>query len=310
VSPFASRLRTFASRYPELCAVLIATAIGLTVHSPLAWVDAHEGVDVLLAVLVFSTAITVEPSALLRIIEVWRRLLLALVAGITVLPALSWLASRVVASATLREGVLTIGLAPCEIASVATTSMADGDAALSAGVLIGSTVGAVVVAGPILGVEAGAVSLSPGPIISNLLLVVALPLAVGLGIRAITPIGDRGERAAGWVATLAVAGLVGLIAAEVHVSSTYFGVLGALGIFLAGSILLGLAIGRGSRRPIAVSLLLTTSMRDFAIAAGIATTAFGPAAAAPLGLYGILVLVWGTASAGTLRRSDPRRSAE
>jgi predicted Na+-dependent transporter len=310
VSPFASRLRTFASRYPELCAVLIATAIGLTVQSPLAWVDAHEGVDVLLAVLVFSTAITVEPSALLRIIEVWRRLLLALVAGITVLPALSWLASRVVASATLREGVLTIGLAPCEIASVATTSMADGDAALSAGVLIGSTVGAVVVAGPILGVEAGAVSLSPGPIISNLLLVVALPLAVGLGIRAITPIGDRGERAAGWVATLAVAGLVGLIAAEVHVSSTYFGVLGALGIFLAGSILLGLAIGRGSPRPIAVSLLLTTSMRDFAIAAGIATTAFGPAAAAPLGLYGILVLVWGTASAGTLRRSDPRRSAE
>ena len=90
----------------------------------------------------------------------------------------------------------------------------------------------------------------------------------------------------------------------------YLGVLGALGIFLAGSILLGLAIGRGSQRPIAVSLLLTTSMRDFAIAAGIATTAFGPAAAAPLGLYGILVLVWGTASAGTLRRAGPGCSTE
>ena len=101
-----------------------------------------------------------------------------------------------------------------------------------------------------------------------------------------------------------------MIAAEVHISFGYFGVLGALGIFLAGSILLGLAIGRGSQRPVAVSLLLTTSMRDFAIAAGIATTAFGPAAAAPLGLYGILVLVWGTASAGTFRRTGPRRSAE
>jgi predicted Na+-dependent transporter len=52
-------------------------------------------------------------------------------------------------------------------------------------------------------------------------------------------------------------------------------------------------------------LLLTTSMRDFAIAAGLAAAAFGPAAAAPLGLYGILVLVWGTAAAGLLRQRHP-----
>ena len=49
-------------------------------------------------------------------------------------------------------------------------------------------------------------------------------------------------------------------------------------------------------------MLLTTSMRDFAIAAGIASSAFGSDAAAPLGLYGIVVLVWGTAVAGLLRR--------
>jgi predicted Na+-dependent transporter len=48
-------------------------------------------------------------------------------------------------------------------------------------------------------------------------------------------------------------------------------------------------------------VLLTTSMRDFAIAAGLAAAAFGPAAAAPLGLYGVLVMVWGTAAAGRLR---------
>jgi hypothetical protein len=42
-------------------------------------------------------------------------------------------------------------------------------------------------------------------------------------------------------------------------------------------------------------------MRDFAIAAGLATAAFGPEAAAPLGLYGIAVLVWGTGAAGFLR---------
>jgi len=50
-------------------------------------------------------------------------------------------------------------------------------------------------------------------------------------------------------------------------------------------------------------------MRDFAIAAGLAATAFGPAAAAPLGLYGILVLVWGTAMAGVLRQRSAAGAA-
>ena len=39
-------------------------------------------------------------------------------------------------------------------------------------------------------------------------------------------------------------------------------------------------------------------MRDFAIASGIAAAAFGAAAAAPLGLYGIMVMLWGTGLAG------------
>jgi hypothetical protein len=50
-------------------------------------------------------------------------------------------------------------------------------------------------------------------------------------------------------------------------------------------------------------------MRDFAIAAGLAASAFGPRAAAPLGLYGITVLIWGTYSAGFMRgRTSPRTS--
>ena len=100
------------------------------------------------------------------------------------LPALSWAVSRIVAAGSLRDGVLVVGLAPCEIASVATTAMAGGEAAVSAGVLIGSTVAAVALAGPILTLEAGHAGVSPGGIIANLALVVALPLAVGLAARA------------------------------------------------------------------------------------------------------------------------------
>jgi predicted Na+-dependent transporter len=272
--------------------VLVAAVIGLTVQPPLAWLATHQGINVLLAVLVFATAVTIEPAALRRLIGGWRPLVAAIVAGVTVLPALSWAVSRFVAAGSLRNGVMTVGLAPCEIASVATTAMAGGEAALSAGVLIGSTIAAVAAAGPILSLEVGHASVHPGHIITNLALVVALPLAAGLCLRAVKPIGARTERAA----------------AEVHLSARYLAIGGALVAFIAGSAGIGRLLGLGAHRPALVAVLLTTSMRDFAIAAGIATTAFGPAAAAPLGLYGILVLVWGTAVAGVLRNRGTRPS--
>jgi predicted Na+-dependent transporter len=343
-------VRGLLASYPELAAVLAAAIIGLSAQRPLAWLAARQGINVLLAVLVFATAVTIEPAALRRAAASWRPLIAALAIGVTVLPALAWAAARLVPAGPLRDGVLTVGLAPCEIASVATTAMAAGEAAVAAGLLIGSTVAAVAVAGPILALEAGHASFSPSGVIGNLALVVALPLAVGIALRASAgpaadvranrsprspapPAADVGEeqartrislrawlpattralatpraqRIASHVALAAVAALVALIAAEVHFSAGYAAVAAALVVFLLASAVVGRLLGLRAPRPVAAALLLTTSMRDFAIAAGLAAAAFGPAAAAPLGLYGILVLVWGTAAAGALRRR--RRAA-
>jgi predicted Na+-dependent transporter len=328
--PLPSRIRAIAAAYPELIAVLAAAILGLTVQRPLAWLAGHQGINFLLAILVFATAVTIDPTALRRLASAWRSLLVALVVGITVLPALSWAVSRIVGVGPLRDGVLVVGLAPCEIASVATTAMAGGAAAVSAGVLIGSTLAAVALAGPILTLEAGHAGISPGGIIANLALVVALPLAIGLAARACAeaPPRDisfapaagllaaarvlstaRAEAVASWTALAAVAALVALIAAEIRLSAGYLAVAAALLLFLLGSALVGRALGARAARPTATALLLTTSMRDFAIAAGLAAAAFGPAAAAPLGLYGVAVLVWGTAVAGVLRQRAARTPA-
>ena len=80
----------------------------------------------------------------------------------------------------------------------------------------------------------------------------------------------------------------------------------ALLLFLAGSAALGAALGYRAPAPVATALLLTTSMRDFAVAAGIAVAAFGAAAAAPLGLYGVIAIGWGMAIA-TLRPAPAPR---
>jgi predicted Na+-dependent transporter len=307
------RVRNLFAGYPELAAVLAAAILGLSAQRPLAWVTARHGINVLLAVLVFATAVTIEPAALRRLTVAWRPLLAALAVGVTVLPVLSWAVSLLVAGGPLRDGVMAVGLAPCEIASVATTAMAGGEAALAAGVLIGSTVTCVAFAGPVLTLEAGHGGVRPGGIIANLALVVALPLAIGIALRAgVPPVPwaravaralstARADRVASATAVFAVAALVALIAAEVRLSARYAAVGGALVLFLAASALAGRLLGARTRPRAGAALLLTTSMRDFAVAAGLATAAFGPAAAAPLGLYGILVLVWGTAVAGLLR---------
>jgi predicted Na+-dependent transporter len=288
--------------YWELVAVGVAAVLGLTVQGPLVQVVRHQGIDVLLAILVFSAAISIEPRSLRRLPASWKQLSLALGVGASILPAASWLVSLMVRSGSLRQGIATIGLAPCEIASIATTSMAGGDVALAGGMLIGSTVLTVSVAGPILALETSGASLHPGHIIVNLLIVVAMPLVIGISIRSMTGLPSGGETVAGATSTFTVAALVALVASEVHLSTRYVSVFIAIVLFVIASAAVGRLIGLGGSRSAMKAVLLTTSMRDFAIAAALATAAFGPRAAAPLGIYGITVLIWGTGSAGYMRR--------
>jgi hypothetical protein len=178
--------------------------------------------------------------------------------------------------------------------------MAGGSVVLAGGLLIGSTVLTVAASGTILSWEVQHTSVHPAHIVTDLLLVVALPLAVAIVLRSRVSLPDRPALVASTVSTLSVAALVALIASQTHLELSYLRVVAGLALFLAGTIGVGLLLGRG-KPEVGRALLLTTSMRDFAIAASLAATAFGPRAAAPLGLYGIMVLAWGTGSAGFMR---------
>jgi predicted Na+-dependent transporter len=212
-----------------------------------------------------------------------------------------------VSTLALRRGDLAVGLAPAEVASVATTSLAGGEAAIAAGILVGSTVVAVLAAGIGIHLLGGAGSAAVGvlPLLSNLGVVVALPLGAGIATRYRVTLSKRQVAVAEGVSIAVVTLLVWLIASQVRLSSAYVAVAAALLIFLVGSAVLGAALGVKTDAPVATAILLTTSMRDFAIAAGIAVAAFGAASAAPLGLYGAMVITWGMATA-TLRPARPR----
>ena len=289
-----------SSNHIELVFIAGAAALSQAVPEPARFLVDHRGLDASLAVLVFATALAIPVRTFRGLAGHASRMVAAVIATAVALPALAWAVSHLVGSLTLRRGVLTVGLAPAEIASVATTSLAGGDTTVAAAMLVASSLFTVAAAGVGLRLLGGGGSIHLLPLLTNLALVVGAPMAAGLAIRRAFELSPRQEAAAERLSLAVVTLLVWLVASQVRLSSSYLAVGGALLLFLAGSALLGVALGFRAPAPVARALLLTTSMRDFAIAAGIAVAAFGAASAAPLGLYGVIVIGWGMAVA-TLR---------
>ena len=303
---FLARLGANLERFLLLWVVLFA-AVGVVVPGPARRAVAHHGVTAALVVLVFAVGLGLPVTELVRARAHTARILVVVLVPAVVLPALAWVVSRLVAPGPLREGVLTAGVAPTEVAAVALAALAGGSAALTAAVLIGSTLTSVVLAGPTMHLLApSAGTTSTGALLVSLLSFVAVPLTVGIATRAALP--PRRAAGADTFSSLGASGavliLIWLVAGQAHPGPAYLRAGLALLLLLAASTATGALLTQGLPPAVRTSLLLPVAMRDFAIAAGIATETFGPAAAAPLGLYGVLVLLLGAATP-TLTRPRP-----
>ena len=286
--------------------VVAAAALAIAVPAPARQAVAHHGVTAALVCLVFAVGLGLPVTQLAQARAHSARVALVVLVPAVVLPTLAWSASRLVDPGPLREGVLAAGVAPSEVAAVALAALAGGSAALSATVLIGSTIASVALAGPTLHLLTPTTGTSTtGSLLVSLLEVVALPLALGTAARTALPTRRRADADAlsSTGAALAVLVLIWLVAGQTHLDTAYLRTGFALALFLAASTATGALLTRGLPPPLRTSLLLPVAMRDFAIAAAIATQTFGPAAAAPLGLYGVLVLVLGTAAAARTTRA-------
>jgi predicted Na+-dependent transporter len=285
-----------------LLLVVISAVASAAFPGPGRRADAGGAILDTLAVLVFCTGASLTFSEMAGIRIASRRLILVLAITTITLPALAWLASRLVTGPVLRGGVVAAGVAPTEVASVALTGLAGGEVALAAGLLVASTLLTVLLAGPILGILGAHSSASQLGLLATLALVVALPLVAGSALRTLDPLGGREQPLVRVLGTVSLLVLLWEVASELHLRASDISVVIALVLYLAGGAVLGwlLATGVPPRRRIAI--MLPTAMRDFAVAAGIAASAFGAAAAAPLGIYGILVLVFGTVAVFVVRR--------
>ena len=282
--------------------VVLAAVLGIAFPSPGRRLDGANAILATLAVLVFCTGASMTFSDIGSLRTASRRLVLVLTVSTVALPAFAWLASHLVSGPALRGGVLAAGVAPTEVASVALTGLAGGEAALAAGLLVASTVVTVLLAGPILSLLGAHSMTSQLGLLATLALVVALPLLAGSATRTLDPLGGREQPPLRIIGTVSLLVLLWEVASELHLAASDARMVAALLLYLACGAGLGWLLGTGVPPARRTAVLLPTAMRDFAVAAGIAAIAFGVPAAAPLGIYGILVLVFGTVAVYLIRR--------
>ena len=296
-----------ASERLLLVLVLVVAAVGVAAPAPGRALAAGNGIDATLAVLVFSTGLSLRLADLAAVRLAWRRIAVVLLVSTAALPALAWAASLLIDDPVLRAGVQAAGVAPAEVATVALCVIAGGEAAVCATLLAASTIITVTAARPILSLLGASVTVSPAGLLGHLAVVIALPLAAGIALRTVWS--PRDDAVIRLVTVLALLLLLWQVASQIRLDSAYVTVIVALVVFVAGSAALGWVLALRAPSGQATAVLLPVALRDFAVAAGIATAAFGPAAAAPLGAYGVLVLLAGSATAIIARRRPPLESA-
>ncbi|MCK4177087.1 hypothetical protein [Aciditerrimonas ferrireducens] len=299
-APRAARL---ADRLEEhlLALFLVVGGLGVAMPGLGRALDRGGAVDPTLAVLVLAAGTAVVPPSRLADFP-WRRALVGLVGSSVLLPLLADGLAHL-ASGPSSEGLLALGVASSEVASIGLVGLAGGDGALAAVLVAGSTAVTVALASPVLGWLSGGRHVEPGGLLVTLLLVVALPFAAGIVLRRASraaPATTEGVRLLGLLALLL---LLLEVASQVRLGLAALRGIALLLAFLAGSLLLAWLLARGCPGDQGLGLLLPLTMRDFAVAAGIATAAFGPRASGLLGAYGLLALLLG----GLLARGAGRR---
>jgi BASS family bile acid:Na+ symporter len=258
--------------------------------------------DLLLAALVLFTAMVIEPRRLLGL-----RHQALFVAGLSVgtllvLTVVAWLIGHAFGG-DVRDGILSLGLASTEVASVGLIGLAGGDSVLALGVLTASLICAAVLgpllAGLLVHPSGHASSLS---LLGRFSLVVLAPLAAGLAIRGLRPALQRSEGLLNGLSALTVCVL--LYAAMSGVAGGHQlaqAALASLRFMLAAGVV-ALILTRIPWALDTPAVALTSWLRDFAVAAALASQTFGSATAGVAGIYGALMLLAGAITATLLRR--------
>jgi bile acid:Na+ symporter, BASS family len=279
---------------------LLAAVLGLVIPSG-ALADRS---DLLLALLVLATALGISFADLARLREHARAVVILSLAPLPVLVGAAWSVGRPFAP-LVRDGLLAVGLSSSEVAAVGLVALAGADAAIALGVVTGSLVLAALVGPVAIGWLSGsAVHVSSVHLLGRFALVVLVPLLVGVAARSRSALATRLAAADVDAAREGVAALIVAVLVYAALSGTHgahhlgAALLASVAFLIVCTCLAALWRRVDGRRASAIPGAFTIAMRDFAVAAALATQAFGTAAGAVPGVYGVVMLVAAAIAAG------------
>jgi bile acid:Na+ symporter, BASS family len=293
-------LRRGLTRATDFLLPLAAAAGALALAAPATGVA--ERSDVVLAALVLFTALTIAPSELAQLRTCKAEVAVLVLAPFALLVPLAWAASRPF-DAAVSNGTLALGVSSTEVAALGMVALVGGRAALALGALTGSLVVAALAGPPLLGLLAGTGGdVAVGELVGRFALAVIVPLVGGLAVRAAVPRLGRAEEELGGLAAITLVALVYGAMSGTSDDGDLVGATAAGALFLVLSaipVAAWLAIAPADVR---LTGSFVIGLRDFAVAAAIASQAFEPAAATVAGAYGVLMLLAGTVAAQLVRR--------
>ncbi len=269
--------------------------------------------DLLLALLVLATALGISLADLRRLRGHARAVAILSLAPLPVLVGAAWLLGRPFVP-LVRDGLLAVGLSSAEVASVGLVALAGADATVALGVVTGSLVLAALVGPVAIGWLSGsAVHVGSAQLLGRFALVVLVPLLVGVAARSRGALAQwlakpdvdaaREGVAALTVAVLVYAALSGTHGAH-HLGAA---VLASVAFLIVCVCLAELWRRIDAGRASAIPGAFTIAMRDFAVAAALATQAFGTEAGAVPGVYGVVMLVAAAVVVGRFSTRQPAR---
>ena len=237
-------VRRGVSRATEVLLPLAAAAAALALVAPSSALA--ERSDLVLAALVLFTSLGIQPGALVSLYRRPAALLALVVFPSVVLAPLGWLVSQLFSGA-VSDGVLALGISSTEVAAVGLVAIAGGSAALALVVLTGSLVLAALGGPLLLGALAGAdADVAAGELVGRFSLVVLVPFAVGLIIRAASSALDRAEPELAGLATVTVVVLVYAAMSGAGDDGDLVAAAAASGLFLAAAAVVSRLGGAGA----------------------------------------------------------------
>jgi predicted Na+-dependent transporter len=159
-------------------------------------------------------------------------------------------------------------------------------------------------------VLAGGTDVAVGELVGRFALVVLVPLAAGLGARALAPRLQRAERELAGLAAISLLVLVYQAMSGASAGGQLWSAALASALFLIGCAAPAAAWIALTPATLRLTGALAIAVRDFAVAAVLAAQAFGPPAATVAGVYGVLMLLAGVVAAQLLpTQPGPRRKS-